>query len=136
MCELDFSIPGLVCEVSLDGTINVAHLGTGTMVGTTHVAASFITGCTETTDDPGTVVWTAANGDTINLDIVANVSCDGEFSGQYVVNGDDPGTGRFTEASGTIDVSGSIIPVSEDLVNLIFTSVSPDLEVSGTLGYW
>lgn len=135
-CEFKADFTGLICDVTLDGTINVSHLGKGTMTGSTQVEISFAPGsCVQMTGEFGQAIWTAANGDTINWDIVANVSCDGDFNGQYVVNEDDPGTGRFEDAAGSVDISGQIIPVSDDFVNLVFTSVSPDLEVSGWLGY-
>lgn len=135
-CEFKADFTGLICDVSLDGTINVSHLGKGTMTGLTQVEISFASGsCVQMTDEIGHAVWTAANGDVINWDIVANVSCDGDFNAQYIVSELDPGTGRFADAVGEIDVSGQIIPVDNDFENFVFTSVSPDLEVSGWLGY-
>lgn len=135
-CEFKADFTGLICDVSLDGTINVSHFGKGTMTGSTQVEISFASGsCVQMTGEFGQAIWTAANGDTINWDIVANVTCDGDFNGQYVVNELDPGTGKFSDASGEVDISGQIISVTDDFVNLVFTSVSPDLEVSGWLGY-
>jgi len=135
-CVFNATFSGLICDVSLDGSINVTHLGKGTMTGLTQVEISFAPGsCVQMTDEIGHAVWTAANGDVINWDIVANVSCDGDFNAQYVVSDDDPGTGRFSDAVGEIDVSGQIIPVDNDFENFVFTSVSPDLEVSGWLDY-
>ena len=99
--------------VHIDGKINATHLGKGTVSGDVIVDMTgiYLGGCSSVLEGTtGTIDFTAANGDVMNMEMTLNELCptsltEGVFTGQYDVKG---GTGRFSGASGVIDVTAVI----------------------------
>jgi hypothetical protein len=110
----DFSIGELQfwLDVEITGVIHAIHIGKGTGDGFATINISdFFLGPVDPEAAPcsrlveGTIDFTAANGDVLNMVMTENELCGdtGIFTGQYKVLG---GTGRFASASGVIDASG------------------------------
>jgi hypothetical protein len=99
--------------VAIDGDINGTHLGKGTVSGavTIDMTGIYFGGCSSVLEGTtGTIDFTAANGDVVNMEMTLNQLCpisgtEGVFTGQYNVTG---GTGRFSGADGVIDVTAVI----------------------------
>jgi hypothetical protein len=87
------------CQVTGVDTGQATHLGRFTRLGMVVIHAD---GSVE-----GTVVFTAANGDQLFMDVIGLPSTTASISGTYTFTG---GTGRFGNASGGADFVGVIAP--------------------------
>jgi len=109
--------PQLRIDVEISGEVRATHIGKGSVEGSVTIdfLPFILGGCSELVD--GTIDFTAANGDEINMDMTVNSLCSttGVFTGHYSIQG---GTGRFDSASGEIDVSSVPVP-GEPSVNTL-----------------
>lgn len=104
-------------DVAISGEVHATHLGKGEVDGfaTINFLPYLGGGCSELV--AGTIDFTAANGDLINMVMTANELCapTGVFTGEYDIVG---GTGRFEAADGVINTTST--PVSgEPSVNVL-----------------
>ncbi len=127
----DFSTGSLQLwlDVEISGEIHATHIGKGAVDGFATInISSFVFGppipgdpiCSELV--VGTINFTAANGDAINMVMNSNQLCidTGIFSGQYEVVS---GTGRFDSAEGVINASAMLISGEPSVTTLSGTIV-------------
>lgn len=116
-------------DVEISGEIHATHIGKGVVDGFATInITDFVFGpqtpggpvCSELIE--GTIDFTAANGDEINMVMTENQLCidTGIFTGQYEVVS---GTGRFDSAEGVISASGLLLPGEPSVTELTGTIV-------------
>jgi hypothetical protein len=115
--------PKFIAVVEIEGEITATHIGKGTVAGTATIDVFPLfayNGCSSLIE--GTIDFTAANGDEINMVMTVNELCGdtGIFTGQYEVIG---GSGRFESAEGLIDVSGAPVDGEPSVSSLTGTIV-------------